>query len=172
MSELIDLKRHAIRLGLCDKYKNIWDACRTKEELINMALDVNGIEFIADGYAYGWGLSTDYITDNFIEFVNGDYLSRYDGYTTEMYVSKELNLIPRATATLIMDCSGDIEIPENKICSIYLAKSNIRLRCKGKCDLYIFNTEETKCEISSEYTKNVRITEKRKMEWNEIRLKD
>lgn len=72
-NELLTLKRNALRLGLCGEYKGKWDSAASKRELVNMALDSNGIEFMADSIAFGWGLSKDYLLKEFGEFANGFY---------------------------------------------------------------------------------------------------
>ena len=53
-NELLTLKRNAIRLGLCGEYKWKWDYAASKRELVNMARDSNGIEFMDDYIAFGW----------------------------------------------------------------------------------------------------------------------
>jgi len=52
-NELLTLKHNALRLGLCGEYKGKWDSAASKRELVNMALDSNGIEFMADSIAFG-----------------------------------------------------------------------------------------------------------------------
>ena len=95
-NELLTLKRNALRLGLCGEYKGKWDSAASKRELINMALDSNGIEFMADSIAFGWGLSKEYLLKEFGEFANGFYQCNEHGYTSEMYIGALMELSRRA----------------------------------------------------------------------------
>ena len=44
MNDLLSFKRNAMMLGLCTGYKNKWDAATSKEALMDIALDSNGVE--------------------------------------------------------------------------------------------------------------------------------
>ena len=61
MNEILELKRKACLLGLCEKYKDKWDSCKDKKELIDLVLDSNGVEFLADAMTFGWGVSSEFI---------------------------------------------------------------------------------------------------------------
>ena len=70
-NELLNLKRNALMLGLCGEYKDRWDKCSNKKELIDLALDSNGVEFIADAITFGWGCSQEFLLNEFADFING-----------------------------------------------------------------------------------------------------
>lgn len=137
INELLTLKRNALRLGLCGEYKGKWDSAASKRELVNMALDSNGIEFMADSIAFGWGLSKEYLLKEFGEFANGFYQCNEHGYTSEMYIGAHGVIKARSTIILVAYCKDlEIEVPENMVTRIYVCgKSEVRIECKGKCDL-------------------------------------
>ena len=102
-----------------------------------MALDSNGIEFMADSIAFGWGLSKEYLLKEFGEFANGFYQCNEHGYTSEMYIGAHGVIKVRSTIILVAYCKDlEIEVPENMVTRIYVCgKSEVRIECKGKCDL-------------------------------------
>lgn len=53
MNDLLSFKRNAMMLGLCTSYKDKWDEATSKEALMDMALDSNGVEMLADAAAFG-----------------------------------------------------------------------------------------------------------------------
>ena len=139
LNELLTLKRNAVMLGLCGKYKAEWDEAKGKKDLVDMALDANGVEFMAKSVAEGWGLSKDYILDNFGDYVNGKYVRDKDGYTSEIYVGYGGDILQRATLNLFVRCNTSILVPEGSVCKIYVCGvSNVRINCAGKCYVYVY----------------------------------
>ena len=122
-NELLTLKRNALRLGLCGEYKGKWDSAASKRELVNIA--------------FGWGLSKEYLLKEFGEFANGFYQCNEHGYTSEMYIGAHGVIKARSTIILVAYCKDlEIEVPENMVTRIYVCgKSEVRIECKGKCDL-------------------------------------
>jgi len=141
--DLLTLKRNALRLGLCGQYKGKWDGCNSKQDLVRMALDSNGIEFMADSIAFGWGLSKDYLLREFGEFMNGFYRCREKGYTSEMYIGAHGVLSVKSTLLLIGYCDDlEIEIPEHTVCRIYVCGgSRVRIENKGSVEIYEYGTD-------------------------------
>ena len=85
-NELLNMKRKALMLGLCGEYKKKWDSCTSKKELMDLVLDSNGVEFLADAITFGWGCSQEFLLNEFADFINGRYQRKKDGYTSELYV--------------------------------------------------------------------------------------
>ena len=139
LNELLTLKRNAVMLGLCDRYKAEWDEAKDKKDLVDLALDANGVEFMAKSVAEGWGVSKDYILDNFGDYVNGKYVREKGGYTSELYVGYGGDNLQRATLNLFVGCDTSILVPEGSVCKIYVCgRSNVRLKCAGKCYVYMY----------------------------------
>jgi hypothetical protein len=136
MSELLDMKRRALSLGLCGKYKGLWDDASSKEDLMRIAMDANGISFIADGAAFGWGLNSEYLRSAFKDYING-YTVECDGYTSQLWVgASEIITTPQATQYLFIDCDIDIVIPQDTICAIHAVRSKINIKLAGDCEYY------------------------------------
>lgn len=117
-------------LGLCGQYKTMWDACRNKKDLIDMALDANGVEFMADSIAFGWGLSKEYLMKEFGDFINGKYQRNKGGYKSRMYVGYEGDITIDSTITLLVGCKGKVIVPCSMVGNIYIC---------GGCDIDVKN---------------------------------
>ncbi len=140
-NELLKLKRNAVMLGLCGQYKDLWNGCKSKKDLIDTAIDVNGIEFMADSIAFDWGLSKEFILTEFGEYINGKYQRNRDGYSSELCAGVKNNTISvRSTLNLFAYCDDvTIFIPEGRFCRIYLAKcSNVHIKNDGKFELVVY----------------------------------
>ena len=86
MNDLLAFKRNAVMLGLCGGYKEKWDAATSKDALMDMALDSNGVEMLADAAAFGWGMDIQYMKRTFSDYINGKWKRSKDGYTSCLYV--------------------------------------------------------------------------------------
>ena len=156
---VLSLKRRAIRLGLCEEYRRKWDLACTKDELVRMAIDSNGVEFLADSIAFGWGVGKDYILREFDGYVNGKHLCGEDGYTSEMFVGAYGGVTTRATITLFAYCDKylDVEIPAGIVSRVYVCGgSRIRIHCKGSLELYVYGTDNIVDCVEYEGSKVVR----------------
>lgn len=144
MSELLDMKRRAISLGLCGEYKRLWDGAASKRELMDIALDPNGISFLCDGFEFGWGLRKEYLLDEFGGYVNGRYVSRHKNgsgeYTSEMYVLMEgIEISARSSLLLIAGCKCDVLIGASGYSEIHVCSgSDVTLHCEGHCVVNIY----------------------------------
>lgn len=148
-TDLLTLKRNAILLGLCDQYRGKWDACKSKRELVDLALDSNGVEFMADSMAFGWGLGKDYLLREFGEWMNGFYISREGGYTSEMYVGAHGVLNTRSALLLVAYCGGlEIIVPEHHVCRIYVCGgSKARIECLGDAEVVEYGVDNDVCIV-------------------------
>lgn len=148
MSDLLRFKKEAIDKGLCKEYRDKWDRAKSKKDLIDIALDANGIEYMAEMLSGEWGLTPEYICEEFAEYINGAYTRGKDGYKTAMYVKYEGEIIASCTAYLIVSCDVDIKIPENCVCRIFVcADSNVIVDCEGDCEVYYYGRRTQISEI-------------------------
>lgn len=140
---LLDLKRGAIANGLCGQYAEMWNNAQNKKDLVDIALDANGMRFLASTSAKNaWGLSPQYISEKFAEFINGKYLRKRDGYTSEIFVLFNGTIKTRSTALVIMQCDCDVYVPLNRIVEIYVScGSKIRLHSEGVSSVLMFDEE-------------------------------
>lgn len=142
-NNLIDFKRKAKLLGLCDDYKYKWDGCKSKEELVKLALTINGVEFLADSIAFKWGLNKEYIAKEF-----GDYLCNTgkhailaeSGYTSEMYAMVNGGVIkPSGSLNLIISCNCAIKLNDNFLGFIYICDgSTLNIDASQSKELRLF----------------------------------
>lgn len=147
MNELLSFKIGAIGSGLCSTYRHKWDAAEDRRQLMDIALDAKGIDFIADTTAREtWGLSPEFILGKFGDYVNGKYQRDKDGYTSEMYVLFTDDLTPRSTITLLIGCACDVYVGKNSVRQIYVSKgTSIRVHCDGECVIVKYGED---CSVS------------------------
>lgn len=139
MSSILDFKREAIAKGLCKQYRTRWDNAQSKKDLMDIALDANGIEYMAEMLNEGWGLTPGYICKEFADYINGRYEKSYNGYKTAMYVMYDGELTASCTAYLLASCNMKVVIPENCVCRLFIcAGSNITIDCEGDCEVYCY----------------------------------
>ena len=154
---LQEFLRNAKRLGLCEEYTDKWTAAKSKKQLLDVALDANGLSYVANAVAKGY-LTAGYICSAFAPFINGKYVRDKDGYTSALYCSDgkencvaEINAT--TTALLAIDFIGTINIPKNRICEIHLVNSKCYVRGEGKVIVYtygdteIYNKDEANIKI-------------------------
>lgn len=135
---LLELKRKALALGLCGKYKAAWDAAADAETVFRLAMDANGIEFLADGIAFGWGLPAGYIAREFAGYVNG-YVCHEDGYTSQLFVGTSGVLAVTSTLSLLAGHHGVVRVPRGMVSKVYLCGgSDVSLECAGVCDVVAY----------------------------------
>lgn len=148
MNDLLTFKRKAMMLGLCTSYKDKWDKANDKEALMVMATDAKGMDMMADSCSNGWGLTSEYISNNFSDYINGKWRREKDGYTSEMYVLHKEDVIIRSTLTLFIDSECTVSVPKDVIAEIYLSgKSNVNISCEGHCYVIRYGKD---CYFTSE----------------------
>ena len=121
--------------NLCDKYSELWDNCKSKKQLFDLATDSNGIPYICESMVEGWGVTPEFISAKFKTFINGRYISQHNGYTSAMYVERFFiePLVAKTTNVVIMACEGVVEIPENVVCNLFIVNSDVVLSGYGVC---------------------------------------
>lgn len=143
---LSEFRRQADKHGICEMSAD-WDKCKSKKQLIDLALSIRGIEYIAKAISEGWGIDADTICREFASFNYGKYVRDKDGYTSAIYCSDgkencvaEINAT--TTAILVIDFIGRIIIPENRICEIHLVNSKCYIRGEGRGYVYAYGDTE------------------------------
>ena len=64
---LSEFRRQADKHGICEMSAE-WDNCKSKKQLIDIALSIRGIEYIAKAISEGWGIDADTICREFASF--------------------------------------------------------------------------------------------------------
>lgn len=162
VNDLLSFKRVAMSLGLCDPYKKKWDECTDKRQLMDLALDSNGVDFIADSIAFGWGLGVDFFNRHFADYINGKYKrdSGPHGYSSEMLVGLEGMYYLYSTITLVAGCKClNIVVPPSSYGRVYVCGgSEIHLSVFGVCEVYVYGDDShvgitNHCRGAIKYTK-------------------
>lgn len=136
-SSILQLKRKAIAIGLCQDYKEKWNNSTTNKDLADLALDINGADFICASVEKEWGLTKEFILNNFTQYINGKYIAgQRKDYTSEIFVGYNGEITARTTILIILYSNAIIHIPQNHACKIFAAKNSmINITCDGYCEL-------------------------------------
>lgn len=153
---LEQFRKNATEHGICEMSAD-WDKCKSKKQLIDLALSIRGIEYIAKAISEGWGIDADTICREFATFINGKYVRDKDGYTSALWCSfKEespAEIYAEQTALLVIGFIGNIYIPKNRICEIHAVNSKFNaygdgvLRLKSYGEVEIYNEEDSPAKI-------------------------
>lgn len=141
-SKLETYRKEAEVHGLCDEYAERWNNCKSKKQIISMALSVKAMDYVCDSIAKGWGMDSYSIYKSFNRFINGRFVYDGDGYTSKMYCLFRNNIVADTTAMILIDCMCSIEIPENRICELYIAgETKLSINGKGRCVCVCYGKE-------------------------------
>lgn len=153
---LEQFRKNASERGICEMSAD-WDKCKSKKQLIDLALSIRGIEYIAKAVSEGWGIDAETICREFATFINGKYVRDKDGYTSALWCSfKEespAEIYAEQTALLVIGFIGNIYIPKNRICEIHAVNSKFNaygdgvLRLKSYGEVEIYNEEDSPAKI-------------------------
>lgn len=134
-SDILALKRNALRLGLCGEYKAKWDGARDKGGLMEIALDSNGVEWVCQMANKGV-LGKDMVLSDFGEYINGKYVRKKGGYTSELYAYYNGTITLRTTLLVIMGGDVEVVVPEYHVGRIYVCcGAKVRVTGKGKAEV-------------------------------------
>lgn len=139
MVTLEQFKENAKSHGICDMLDD-WNSARSKKALMDVALSIRGIEYLARAISEGWGISPNVIKEEFKPFLNGRYKRQKDGYSSSIYCGEQGDIVIDTTATLVIDFTGVIVVPSNVVCEIYLAKSDIEISGQGTAKIYTYKS--------------------------------
>lgn len=157
MSQILDFKRRAEALGLCQEYRDKWDACSDKEALVRAALDANGIEFLADAVAFGWGVPIDYISSEFGDYAHGQYCRQGDGYSSRLYVDSSSGIRIDTTLTLLVRCGCQVIVPKGHACKVYVCGgSDLVIENQGYLQLYVYGSDKQALVVDAKGAKSIR----------------
>lgn len=155
MITLEDFKANAIEKGICSLLTD-WNNCKSKKQLMDLALDIRAIPYLANAVAEGWGISIDVIEKEFAPFLNGRYVRNKDGYTSSVWCGYKGDTIRMTdTATLVIGFNGIIIPPV--IGELYLVNSKVKMLGEGSVVAYCYNSK-----ITSSDKAEVRIKENKR----------
>lgn len=140
MIDLEQFKINAKKHGICGMLAE-WDNAKSKKQLMDVALSIRGIQYIAGSIAEGWGLSEEYIANEFKPFNEGRYIRELDGYTSALYCCPEdVDVTIKTTSALIIGHDGTITIPKNRPCELHIVNSDVQIQGDGNGVVYLYNS--------------------------------
>lgn len=138
-SEILELKHKALLMGLCGEYKAKWDSCTNKEELMDLALDINGVEFLSDAFAFGWGVSAEYMEREFYDYIHGQYHRKKEGYTSCMLYGNTFEYTLNTTITLLVDSNCQVLTGDYFAGRLFVSgTSKVGITNGGYLELYVY----------------------------------
>ena len=126
--------------GLCPTYKQLWQKAKEdKEQLFRLAVQQGSFPHLATFAYNGQGLTKEYVTDAFKDYINGDYtaidVDGVDGgYKTQLWAGFDGYIyVDQADILEFMWCNIEsMSLRTAKACKIYVAcGSTINLSCDG-----------------------------------------
>lgn len=143
MKELEAFRAAANDHDVCQTYSTKWDECKSRKQVIDLAQNSACADYVCKAIAEGWGVQPNIIEDKYSKFINDEYISQQDGYTSKMYVGYKQVMEADTTQVIVITCNGSIEIPNNHVCEILVVDSDITLSGNGVCYVRMFG----KCNI-------------------------
>lgn len=150
---------------LCEDYKNRWKACHDdKEKLVALSLGQQSIPWFATMCYVGKGVTRQYITSEYKDYVNGYTIHNADGvegYTYGLYVDyphdKDL-LVDKDVVHIMWTVGASVIVKETKCPTIYVSnRSKIHLVCGGynTVKVYVFDRSQVMVEDADDTCKVV-----------------
>lgn len=140
-NELLMMKRWVEVHGLCGRYRALWDGADGVESLFRLALDANGMSFMAEAMGSVHGLSVVWVRRHFGDYVDGGYVVEHNGYSG-CWLCGAVDggsYVVRSTQLLLSGCDKVIVVPRGRFVVVHVcAGSRVRLACAGRCRLYVY----------------------------------
>ena len=160
MIDYKDYRKNASEHDLCSEFIKIWDSCKSKKQLMDMALGAKGVDFLCASIAEGWGISPESLAYDFEPFMNGRYVRDIDGYTSKMYCRFMGKVIADTTIVTLIDSEVKLEVPKSSICEVYCA-GDCSIDVKGDGEVvFICYGEESSIGINGSCSNMKRINKK------------
>lgn len=139
MNDLLTFKRNAKLLGLCGAYKDKWDSADCKYALMDIALDSNGCEMLADACAFGWGMDMLYMKRTFADYINGKWKRDKDGYSSCLYVDYNGQIEQSCTITTVLSSKVTFNVPKGRVCKLFVSGgTEVNITGEGVCYVYSY----------------------------------
>lgn len=105
---------------LCDEYKDKVDKALSKKQIMDIALDANGSEYLPKLQCVNLSLPYDIICKSFNSYINGRYIAEYkngrgNGYTSSMYCcySDDDAVVVETTVITFLGCKCVVRVKKN-----------------------------------------------------------
>lgn len=175
MDRIQEYYRQSLLANLCGEYKGRWAACHgDKEKLLKLSLCQQSIPHVVTFAYEGNGLTKDYVTEEFKDFING-YVVRdadgVDGYTYGLYADYnydndlEVNV---DVCSIMWTVGASVVVKATKCPVIYVSnRSKVHLVCEGynnvrvylfdKSDITLEDVDENSSVIVYKYSSDANI---------------
>lgn len=158
--ELFNFKKNALMGNLCEEWKDLWRKSeRDKADLVRLSLLQQSIPFFATYCHNGKGVSREYLSRNFSDYINGFTIRNADGvegYTYGLYVDYDYDtdlVVDKDVVHIMWTAGASVIVPETKCPTIYVSnRSDVHLVCEGfnSVRLYLFDKSRVTIEDCSE----------------------
>lgn len=153
MNTFDDFIHKVKRLGICDEYAEKVAKAGSKKSFMDIALSSGATPGVCEMIRRG-ELTQETIAKEFESF-NGKYVRSKDGYTSKMHCLPDTDeIIIDTTLTLIIGFNGVIHVPANRVCELYIVKSDARI--EAECTA-IVHSYDGKIAIAGNGNVNVKI---------------
>lgn len=121
MLGLEQFRSYASGEGICEEYALLWDKAGSKRQLMDLAMSVQGADFLCDTIARGAGVITsDLIVSKFGRYLNGAYCYEDgSGYSSELYCKHYGAIDVDVAIVILIDCDVTLSVPDWMVCDIY-----------------------------------------------------
>lgn len=120
MVDLEKFRERASEEGICDRYAERWDSAKSKKSLMDLAMSVQGADFLCDGIAKGWSISSDIIVAAFGRYINGVYTYEDEsGYSSVLYCKYYGEIAVEDALLILIDCDVTVVVPDWSVVDIY-----------------------------------------------------
>lgn len=138
---ILEVKRKAMGMGLCGDYKNRWDNAKSNLDLIGLASDMNGADFVCSSITKKWGVDCDFIKSHFMPYINGNHTHEHKGYKSAIYVDYTGDIECRVTILIVLFSKCIIHIPKGHYCHIFIAgeSSDVKLMSDGYAKIHKYD---------------------------------
>lgn len=129
MNELVKFKRECKNCNMCELYTMRWDRASSPEDIIRLAVDAQGCEWLYQSHKKGLSIPIEYIKKRFANYINGKYVAKFDGkrhgYDGELYVGYDGEIEVRTTNLLLIGCNPTLIFPNYSVSNVYLIDSKM-----------------------------------------------
>ena len=113
---------------LCASYYKKVSKAMSNKQLIDIAMDSNGISYLCEMQAKGIALPYEVITKRFGSFINGRYISEHknergNGYSSCIYCCFQGHIKAETTLIMLLGCAATVIVKANHIIQIYCDKN-------------------------------------------------
>lgn len=151
---LLYFYKNSLLRNLCTDFKGAWNMCKEdKEKLFNLSMHQQSIPYLATAIYQGWGLSIDYVKDNFSDYINAKYVGTNcdnvaGDYTYSSWYDFDADIELNEDICSLCRCSCQLIVQEIKCPILYIHnKSNITLSLDGFNTVRIYLFDESNLYI-------------------------